>query len=407
MATYSYTALKDNKITVSGKIEAHDAADARRKIRSMNLLPTSIVDTEAQESKKFGFGSIANSGKVTALSLKEKIDFTSTLEMLTSTGIPIIEALLFIEQNSDSGRIRRMAHHFRKEIIGGTTLGETLEKYREIFGRVYIGLVKAGEDSGELDKTLTRMLDLLKKQDAVKGKVIGALIYPSVVVCLAVIAVLIMLIFVFPAFEEMFANLGRELPPITQACMDAGVFMKNNWWIVVGGIILFAIAAKFAYSEPIIRNRLDGIVLHIPLLSKMLKYSNFSNFIAVLQVSYEAGIPIVDCLFLANLTMDNYLLKTTIMDAATKVQQGMHLSTALKNVQQVPTMMTFMIATGEQSGRLGDSLYHCVNYIDKELDATIDNFTKLIEPMLMIGIGVLVGILGLALYLPLFQAYQQ
>lgn len=407
MATYTYTALKDNKTTITGRIEAHDVAEARRKIRAMNLLPTSIIDAEQAEAKKNPLSSIANSGKVTALSLKEKIDFTSTLEMLTSTGIPIIEALLFIEQNSDSGRIRRMAHHFRKEIIGGTTLGETLEKYREIFGRVYIGLVKAGEDSGELDKTLTRMLELLKKQDAVKGKVIGALIYPSVVVCLAIIAVLIMLIFVFPAFEEMFNNLGRELPPITQACMDAGVFMKNNWWIVIGGIIVFIIGAKFAYSEPMIRNRLDGFVLHIPLLSKMLKYSNFSNFIAVLQVSYEAGIPIVDCLFLANLTMDNYLLKTTIMEAATKVQQGMHLSTALKNVQQVPTMMTFMIATGEQSGRLGDSLYHCVNYIDKELDATIDNFTKLIEPALMVGIGILVGILGLALYLPLFQAYQQ
>ena len=139
----------------------------------------------------------------------------------------------------------------------------------------------------------------------------------------------------------------------------------------------------------------------------MMKYSNFSNFIAVLQVSYEAGIPIVDCLFLANLTMDNYLLKMTIMEAATKVQQGMHLSAALKHANQVPTMMTFMIATGEQSGRLGDSLYHCVSYIDKELDATIDNFTKLIEPMLMVGIGILVAILGLALYLPLFQAYQQ
>ena len=407
MATYTYTALKDNKVTVTGKIDAHDVAEARRKIRAMNLLPTSIVDADQSNAKKAGLGSIVNSGKVSALSLKEKIDFTSTLEMLTSTGIPIIEALLFIEQNSDSGRIRRMAHHFRKEIIGGTTLGETLEKYREIFGRVYIGLVKAGEDSGELDKTLTRMLDLLKKQEAVKGKVIGALIYPSIVVFLAIVAVLIMLIFVFPAFEEMFANLGKELPPITQACMDAGVFMKNNWWVVVGGFILFAIVAKFCYSEPLIRNRLDGLVLHVPILSKMLKYSNFSNFIAVLQVSYEAGIPIVDCLFLANLTMDNYLLKTTIMEAALKVQQGMHLSTALKNVQQVPTMMTFMIATGEQSGRWGDSLYHCVNYIDKELDATIDNFTKLIEPLLMVGIGILVGILGLALYLPLFQAYQQ
>jgi type IV pilus assembly protein PilC len=407
MATYTYTALKDNSITVTGRIEAQDVAEARRKIRAMNLLPTSIMDADASESKKNGLLSLKSSNKVTALSLKEKIDFTSTLEMLTSTGIPIIEALLFIEQNSDSSRIRAMSHSFRKEIIGGTTLGETLEKYREIFGRVYIGLVKAGEDSGELDKTLNRMLELLKKQDAVKGKVIGALVYPAIVVLLAIVAVLIMLIFVFPAFQEMFNNMGKELPPITQFCMDAGTFMKEYWIACLVGVALTIFILSTLYKQPSIRNKIDAVVLHVPILSKMLKYSNFSNFIAVLQVSYEAGIPIVDCLFLANLTMDNYLLKITIMEAATKVQQGMHLSAALKNASQVPTMMTFMIATGEQSGRLGDSLYHCVNYIDKELDATIDNFTKLIEPMLMVGIGILVAILGLALYLPLFQAYQQ
>ena len=407
MATFNYTALKDSKITVTGRIEARDVSEARRKIRQMNLLPTSIMDIDAIETKKSGLSSIKNMGKITALSLKEKIDFTSTLEMLTSTGIPIIEALLFIEQNSDSARVRTITHSFRKEIIGGTTLGETLEKYREIFGRVYIGLVKAGEDSGELDKTLTRMLELLKKQDAVKGKVIGALVYPTIVVLLAIVAVLIMLIFVFPAFQEMFNNLGKELPPITQFCMNAGTFMKQYWIACLLGTAITIFILTTLYKQPSIRNRIDGIVLHVPILSKMLKYSNFSNFIAVLQVSYEAGIPIVDCLFLANLTMDNYLLKTTIMDAAVKVQQGMHLSTALKNANQVPTMMTFMIATGEQSGRLGDSLYHCVTYIDKELDATIDNFTKLIEPMLMVGIGILVAILGLALYLPLFQAYQQ
>ena len=407
MATFTYTALKDNKITVTGRIEARDIAEARRKIRQMNLLPTSIMDIEAADNKKGGLSSLKNAGKITALSLKEKIDFTSTLEMLTSTGIPIIEALLFIEQNSDSARVRTMTHSFRKEIIGGTTLGETLEKYRDIFGRVYIGLVKAGEDSGELDKTLTRMLELLKKQDAVKGKVIGALVYPTIVVLLAIVAVLIMLIFVFPAFQEMFNNLGKELPPITQFCMNAGTFMKEYWIACLLGTAITIFILTTLYKQPSVRNRIDALVLHIPILAKMLKYSNFSNFIAVLQVSYEAGIPIVDCLFLANLTMDNYLLKTTIMDAATKVQQGMHLSTALKNANQVPTMMTFMIATGEQSGRLGDSLYHCVTYIDKELDATIDNFTKLIEPLLMVGIGILVAILGLALYLPLFQAYQQ
>ncbi len=403
MAVYLYSALKNNRTIVSGRVEANDINEARKKVREMNLIPTSVVDIEANKSKKHK-GRVA---KVNALSLREKIDFTSTLEILTSTGIPIIEALLFVEQNSDSQRIRKITHEFRKQIIGGSTLGETLEKYRNIFGRVYIGLVKAGEDSGELDKTLVRMLDLLKKQDAVKGKVIGALIYPAIVILLAIVAVVIMLVFVFPAFDEMFNNLGKPLPWITKACMNMGVFMKQYWFILIAGVFIAVIALGQAYQNPNVRKAIDKFVLHIPMLSELMKFSNFSNFIAVLQVSYEAGIPIVDCLFLANLTMDNFVLKTAIMQVATKVQQGTHLSVALKSVNEVPTMMTFMIATGEQSGRLGDSLYHCVSFIDKKLDAVIDGFTKLIEPLLMVFIGVIVGFLGLALYLPLFQAYQQ
>lgn len=403
MAEYIYTAVKEDKVTiVSGRVNAVDTVEARRKVRAMGLIPTSFQDASAKTKKTKGDKQV-----IQALSLREKIDFTSTLEILTSTGIPIIEALLFIEQNSDSQRIRKITHEFRQQIIGGSTLGETLEKYRNIFGRVYIGLIKAGEDSGELDKTLVRMLDLLKKQDAVKGKVIGALIYPAIVVLLAIVAIIVMLVFVFPAFDEMFNNLGKPLPWITRACMDMGIFIKTYWALCLVSVIVVIVVANQAYQFPRVRNFCDKCVLHIPMLSDMLKYSNFSNFIAVLQVSYEAGIPIVDCLFLANLTIDNFILKNAIMQAAAKVQQGTHLSVALKNVEEVPTMMTFMVATGEQSGRLGDSLYHCVNFIDKKLDAVIDGFTKLIEPLLMVFIGVIVGILGLALYLPLFQAYQQ
>ena len=401
MAIFVYTALKENKVTVTGRIEAFDAQDARNKLRDMNLLPTLVNELNDKKEGKIKVG------KIQSLSLREKIDFTSTLEILTSTGIPIIEALLFIEQNSDSQKVRSMSQEFRKQIIAGSTLGETLENYRLIFGRVYIGLVKAVEDSGELDKTLVRMLELLKKQDDIKGKVVGALIYPSMVVLLAIVAVLVMLMFVFPAFDEMFKNLGKPLPLITQMCMNAGDFLKENWYICLIVFFLSIFGCKKAYQNPNSRKKIDEAVLHIPILCDMLKFSNFSNFIAVLQVSYEAGIPIVDCLYLANLTMDNFILKNAIMEATTKVQQGTHLSVALRRVKQIPTMMVFMIATGEQSGRLGDSLIHCVNYIDKRLDGVIDGFTKLIEPILMIFIGVVVGFLALALYLPLFQAYQQ
>ncbi len=401
MSVYNYKALKDKTKSVSGRIEAETALEARKKIKEMGLVPTlveEVIDKTKQTKTKVV--------KISTLSLREKIDFTSTLEILTSTGIPIIEALMFIEQNSDSTKIRTITSDFRKRIIGGATLGETLEKYRDIFGRVYIGLVKAGEDSGELDKTLLRMLELLKKQDDIKSKVIGALIYPAVVILLAIVAVIVMLVFVFPAFKEMFDGMGKPLPPITKACMDAGLFMKNYWFVVIGAVAITILTGAWAYKQPKVRKAVDNFVLKIPILSEMLKFSNFSNFIAVLQVSYEAGIPIVDCLSLANLTMDNFTLKNAIRSVASKVQQGTHLSVALKSVQEVPTMMTFMIATGEQSGRLGDSLFHCVNYIDKKLDSVIDAFMKMIEPTLMIGIGVLVGTLGLALYLPLFQSYQ-
>ena len=401
MSVYNYKALKDKTKSVSGRIEAETALEARKKIKEMGLVPTlveEVIDKTKQSKTKVV--------KISTLSLREKIDFTSTLEILTSTGIPIIEALMFIEQNSDSTKIRTITSDFRKRIIGGATLGETLEKYRDIFGRVYIGLVKAGEDSGELDKTLLRMLELLKTQDDIKSKVIGALIYPAVVILLAIVAVIVMLVFVFPAFKEMFDGMGKPLPPITKACMDAGLFMKNYWFVVIGFGAVTILTGAWAYKQPKVRKVVDNFVLKIPILSEMLKFSNFSNFIAVLQVSYEAGIPIVDCLSLANLTMDNFTLKNAIRSVASKVQQGTHLSVALKSVQEVPTMMTFMIATGEQSGRLGDSLFHCVNYIDKKLDSVIDAFMKMIEPTLMIGIGVLVGTLGLALYLPLFQSYQ-
>lgn len=401
MSVFKYKALKDKSKSVTGRIEADTILEARKKIKAMGLLPV-LIDEVTGKNKKVSNKSV----RVSSLSLREKVDFTSTLEILTSTGIPIIEALLFIEQNSDSTKIRTLVSDFRKKIIGGTTLGETLEKYRDIFGRVYIGLVKAGEDSGELDKTLLRMLELLRKQDGIKAKVIGALIYPTVVVLLAIAAVIVMLVFVFPAFEEMFNNMGKPLPPITKACMNAGAFMKDYWFILIIGLVIFVTFCGWAYRQPKIRKQIDRFALAIPVLCEMLKFSNFSNFIAVLQVSYEAGIPIVDCLALANLTLDNIILKNAIRQAANRVQQGIHLSVALKSVQEVPSMMTFMIATGEQSGRLGDSLYHCVNYIDKKLDSVIDAFMKMIEPALMIGIGIMVGTLGLALYLPLFQSYQ-
>ena len=401
MATFEYSALRDNKTIVKGKVDAPDKATARKKIREMGLMPTLVNDVAAADGKK-------KSGKavnVSALSLREKIDFTSTLEILTSTGIPIIEALLFVEQNSDSPKVRKMTNDFRKQIIDGNTLGETLEKYRNIFGRVYIGLVKTGEDAGELEKTLDRLLELLNKQADIRSKVIGTLMYPMFVILLAMFIVIVMLVFVFPVFKDMFDQMGMELPWITKVLMDMGIWMKKNWMAIPIGFIAFFSFCGFLMRWKPSRWRIDDIVLKIPVLTLLIQYGNFANFLSVMQVAYDAGVPILECLYLANLTLTNHTLETRVSDATLRIQQGQHLSAALRSTRTMPKMILFMIATGEQSGRLGDMLGQAVAYIDKALDEIIDVMTKMIEPIMLIVIGAIVLVLAAALYLPLFASY--
>lgn len=407
MPTFSYIALKNNKDIVKGKVDALNVRAARDAVKKMGLLPTKITDDSiSDKSTHTPAAQNISVHKIGSFSLKDKIEFTQTLQILTSTGIPIIETLVFLENNAESKSIRAVAHELRRNIIaGGLTLAETLEKHRRIFGRVYVGLVKAGEDSGELDKTLTRMLELLKKQEDIKSKVIGALIYPVFVILLACAVVTVMLVFVFPAFKDMFDTLGRELPITTQICMSLGLFIRKFWFVPIVALIFLAIAVKQILSNDVTKRPVDNVLLQVPLLSDLLKFANYSNFLAVLQVAYEAGIPIVDCLYLANMTLENLVLKDAIFAATTKVQQGTHLSVALRASNYIPSMMTFMIATGEQSGRLGELLHHCTTFIDQKLDAIIDKFTKLVEPAMLIFIGGIVLFLALSLYMPLFAAY--
>ncbi len=405
MPTFNYIAMKKNKSQIKGKIEALNIQGARLAIRKMGLMPVKITeDAELTVKEK---KAAAKKNELPEISLKNKINLTSTLQILTATGIPIIETLAFMEENAENKAIKRVCMVLKNQIVSGATLAETMERNRKAFGRVYVGLVRAGEDSGELDVTLSRMLDLLKKQANIKAKVIGALVYPVFVILLAILVVVVMLAFVFPAFESMFESLGGKLPILTQMCIDAGHFICDYWWVLIIAAILIVAAIIFIFKNETAKKILDRVVLKVPLLNSLMRFANYSNFLAVLQVAYDAGIPVVNCLYLANLTLDNIILRETISAAAIRVQQGTSLSAALKATKQIPNMMLFMIATGEQSGRLGDMLYNCTVYIDKKLDDIIDTFTKLVEPFMLVVIGAIVLFLALSLYMPLFGAYAQ
>lgn len=402
MTIYNYVALKNNKDIVTGKIEANSLREARDGVRKLGFLPTKVTE---ENLKREDVKKDNSPGTMKSLGLQDKIEFTSTLQILAQAGIPIIESLMFIENDAAKLKQRLVSKELRRQIMGGATFADTVAKYPEIFGQVYIGLVKAGEDSGELEKTLERLLELLNKEANIRGKVIGTLMYPMFVILLAVFIVLVMLMFVFPVFKDMFDNMGQELPWITATLMSTGLFLKQYWYFVP--LIFIAIFGGLSFIlkwEPS-RRKIDENILKVPVLTDLIQYSNFANFIAVLQVAYDAGVPIIECLYLSILTLTNYTLKEQISLATNKVQQGQHLSTALRATGVMPKMILFMISTGEQSGRLGDMMGQATKFIDKKLDTIIDTMTKMIEPIMLLVIGTIVLILALALYLPLFGSY--
>ena len=399
MPIYSYQALKAGKEIIKGEVTASNLKDARDVIRKMGLVPTQISEYVDTKSKK--------GQTIASLSLSEKIDFISTLQILLSSGIPAVESLMFMEQEAAKRKIRELSRILKTQIMAGSTFADTLARYPSAFGYIFIGLVKAGEEAGELEKTLGRIKDLLTKQQNTKNKVIGTLMYPVFVIILACIITLIMLMFVFPAFKEMFAQQEKALPWITQMMINAGDFLKAYWYTIPIFIIAFSATCYFSYNWKPTREYIDKAMLKIPLFNNLVMYANYSNFFSVFSVSYDAGIPIVDCLQLGVITLTNTILNHKISHAITKVSQGLQVSQALKATKVMPKMLLFMIATGEQSGRLGEMLEKAVNFLDKTLDGIIDTVTKMIEPIMLLVIGSIVLVMALALYLPLFQSYQQ
>ena len=404
MARYNYTAYKNgtNDI-IKGQVEASNLREARSEIRAMGYTPTSIIEeNNPVKQEKKGAKSLT---KMPKMGLSEQIEFTSTMQILAAAGIPIIESLLFIENDAAKLKMRQVAAELRRQIMNGGTFAGTIAKYPEQFGHVYIGLVKTGEDAGELEKTLDRLLELLNKQSNIRTKVIGALMYPAFVIVLAIFIVLVMLVFVFPVFKDMFEQMGMQLPWITQILMNMGITLKMHWYMIPLGFFGAIFGINFLFKWKPSKWKIDEYVLKIPLLSKLIQFSNFANFIAVMQVAYDAGVPILECLYLANMTITNHTLEKRVEEATVKIQQGQHLSAALRATRTMPKMILFMIATGEQSGRLGDMLGQAVSYIDKALDNIIDMMTKMIEPIMLVVIGAIVLTLASALYLPLFASY--
>ena len=240
------------KALESGRIEADNIIDARAQLKQRGLIPTNLTVTGGDKSD---LKNIIEEKKKKAktvlpkLKLSQKIDFTTTIHALLNAGVPIIEALMFVQRESTGNKkIQQTCAELKRSIISGSTFALSIAKHPNVFDKVYIGLIKAGEDSGEMENTMGRLIELLKKQQIIKSKVIGALMYPAFLILVSLAAITILLTFVFPAFEGMFAQLGGELPLPTKICMNAGKFIKEFWWLMLMFVAGFSALIYYSFK---------------------------------------------------------------------------------------------------------------------------------------------------------------
>jgi len=413
MPTYQYRAMRiadQNKI--QGTINAETERQARELLREQELYPTEVKpliskSEEGHKNKKEPSAiELWLADKLATVGTQERITFTQNLQMMVKAGIPITEALLYMESYMDNLKFRKLLNSIRRDILSGASFSNSLSNYPKVFSDVYISIVHAGEVSGELEAVLHRLSDMLSAEAKLRKKVISAMVYPCMVIFIAVLVFLVMMVFVLPVFSDMYSKMGITLPLITQIMLGISHFLRSYWYIVILSVVGVVLGYKKYVSTPQGKTNVDAFTLKIPVISPLIVAVSVSHFISTLNVSFSAGLPITDCIFMACQTVTHNVIRQAFDEVNLKIQAGQRLASALADTEILPSMLVIMISTGEESGALEVMLAHCLDYLETEVNQRIDVLMSMMEPLLLIVLGVMVGCLAMSVYLPLYSMYE-
>jgi type IV pilus assembly protein PilC len=323
---------------------------------------------------------------------------------MLASGLPILQALEVISHDKDNDVMRGFIAKLRSNISGGKTLAETFAEYPEHFSSLYTSLIKAGEKSGTLDKILVRLGNYLERSETLRKKVKKALIYPAAIITVAFIVSSIMLIFVVPKFKSLFDSFGAKLPLFTRIILGISNFMQSYWWIVV--LIIMIAVWLFRRS---MRNSLkfhfwvDSTLLKTPIIGEILRKAVIARFARTLSTTLESGMPITEAMRSMVDIMGNRVYSKAIAQICSDVTSGHQLNVSMTSSGLFPHMVIQMISVGEASGSLSPMLHKVADYYEEEVNYAVDNLSSLLEPLIMLLLGVIIGSLVIAMYLPIFK----
>jgi type IV pilus assembly protein PilC len=391
MATFTYTARAFNGDLRTATIDASSRDDVIAQLRKQRL---SVVKIDQDAAKKIGRGSIKT---------RDVVIFTRQFSTMINSGLPLVQALTILAEQTDNKALAEVTRKVVFDVESGNTVADALSKHPRAFTNLYVNMVAAGEAGGILDTILLRLATFLEKNDALVRKVKGAMIYPAVIMSVAAIAVVTLLIFVIPVFASMFASAGQALPLPTRVVIGASGFLKHYWWVIGAIIIISGYSFKKYYSTSGGKLVIDRIMLHAPVLGDVLRKSAVSRFTRTLGTLISSGVSILEGLEITAKTAGNRVIQDAIMQSRASIAGGDTIAQPLQKSKVFPPMVISMIAVGEQTGGLDEMLSKIADFYDEEVDAAVSNLLSLLEPIMIVFLGVIVGGMVVAMYLPIFD----
>ena len=393
MPAFTYTARALNGDLRTATIDAPSRDEVIAQLRRQ-LLNVVKIDEAAQANKKKAGGKI---------SMRDVVIFTRQFSTMINAGLPLVQALDILAKQSENKALKDVTRAVVFDVESGHTVADALKKHPKAFSDLYVNMVAAGEAGGILDTILMRLATFMEKNDALVRKVKGAMIYPGVITSVAGIAIVVLLVFVIPVFEKMFASVGMALPLPTRVVIGMSQFLQHYWWAVIAAIVVGVFSLKKYYATPDGKLAIDKMLLKMPVLGDVLRKSAVSRFTRTLGTLIGSGVSILDGLEITAKTAGNRVIQDAIMESRASIAGGETISAPLQKSQVFPPMVISMIAVGEQTGGLDEMLSKIADFYDEEVDAAVSNLLSMLEPIMIVFLGVVVGGMVVAMYLPIFD----
>jgi general secretion pathway protein F len=402
MPAFSYEVLDAQGQTRKGMIEADSAKAARSLLRAQSMVPLAVEP----------LGDVDDSGASTVRSRRAVFNATSLavwtrqLAGLISSGLPLERALTALIEEIDSEPQRQLVASLRAEVNGGSTFAKSLALYPRDFSQIYRAVIDAGEHSGHLDQVLSRLADDLEERDQLKNSLIGASLYPAIVTCFAFVVVMVLMSYVVPQVAEVFSGTKHALPLLTRIMLGFSELIRHWWWLGAGLVIAGTVMLRLSLRQPAFRQRFDAGWLQLPVIGKLSRNYNAARFASTLAMLSNAGVPILKALQAAAQTVSNQAMRQDAIDALDMVREGAPLASALAQKKRYPALLSMFARLGEQTGELPQMLQRVANQLAGDVKRRAMRLATILEPLLIVGMGIIVGIIVMAVLMPIIQLNQ-